>query len=274
MLLVSEFSLDAQLLHSKNPMPSFEVATIKPWSPPVIAPSVGPGDAQKPTKVAPVGAAAVTNPVHFIGPIGMLIEAAYGLPLQSGNRILGGPDWIRNGDRYEVIGKMDDVHYAAIQKMSAAEQKEQVLWMQQSLLAERFKFKAHIETTEMPRYALVLAKGGSKLEPAPADAKSQMSFRQNGPENEMRATAVSAEELAQSPFLKFDNRQIVDATGLQGRFNFTLKFRSNGNADAGGTGDAPELSTALQEQLGLKLVSENGQVEVLVIDHVERPSEN
>jgi uncharacterized protein (TIGR03435 family) len=66
----------------------------------------------------------------------------------------------------------------------------------------------------------------------------------------------------------------VDTTGLQGRFSFTLKF---GNAVVGGSeddGKAPELPTALPEQLGLKLVPENGPVEVVVIDHIERPSEN
>ena len=85
---------------------------------------------------------------------------------------------------------------------------------------------------------------------------------------------MSIEELARSQFLRIDKSQIVDRTGLQGRFSFTLKFS---NAVVGGTQDdsnAPELPTALQEQLGLKLVPENGPVEVVVIDHIERPSEN
>jgi bla regulator protein BlaR1 len=275
LLLAGEISLSAQLLLPKEPMPSFEVATIKPWKPPVISPSAGAGAPQKVMKVAPVGAAApVGERIDFIGQIELLIEAAYGLPLSS-PRILGGPDWIRNeSDRYEVIGKIDSAHYAAIQKMSPAHQQEQVSWMEQSVLADRFKFRAHIETREMPRYALVVAKGGSKLERAQVDAKSQMSFVRIGQANELRATAVSVEELARSPFLRIDTRQIVDTTGLQGRFSFTLKYS---NALVGGSEDdsnAPELSTALQEQLGLKLVPENGPVEVVVIDHLERPSEN
>jgi bla regulator protein blaR1 len=268
LLLVGEFSLDAQLLQRKEPMPSFEVASIKPWRPSTVIPPV--------VKFAPAGAAApVSDRVHFTGQIELLIEAAYGLPFSSGNRILGGPDWMRNeSDRYEVTGKIDDAHYAAIQQMSPAQQQEQVSWMEQSLLADRFKFRAHIETREMPRYALVVAKGGSKLERAQGDAKSQLSFGRNGQENELGATAVSIEELARSQFLRIDKSQIVDRTGLQGRFSFTLKFS---NAVVGGTQDdsnAPELPTALQEQLGLKLVPENGPVEVVVIDHIERPSEN
>jgi bla regulator protein BlaR1 len=281
LLLAGESSLFAQLLQPKEPMPSFEVATIRPWKPGiVISPVVSPVSAGSPPKVvkeAPVGAEAVPvgDRVHFIGQIELLIEAAYGLPLSSGNRILGGPDWIRSeSDRYEVTGKIDDAHYAAIREMSPALQHEQVALMEQSLLTDRFRFRAHVETREMPGYALVVAKGGSKLERAQGDAKSQLSFARNGQENELRATAVSVDELARSPFLRIDRRQIVDTTGLQGRFTFTLKFR---NAVVGGSADdsnSPELPAALQEQLGLKLVPRNGPVEIVVIDRIERPSEN
>jgi len=154
---------------------------------------------------------------------------------------------------------------------------EQVSLMEQSLLIDRFKFRAHIEDREMPMYALAVAKGGSKLERAHDDDKSQLSFVRNGQESELRATGVSVEELARSPFLRIDDRLIVDRTGLQGRFNFMLRFRDNPNADIGGSGDdgsAPALPAALQGQLGLKLVPENGPVPVVVIDHIERPSEN
>lgn len=261
LLLVGEFSLGAQLLQPKEPMPSFEVATIKLWKPSIVISPEGAGSPQKVAEEVPVGAAApVADRVHFIGEIELLIEAAYGLPFSSNDRVLGGPDWIRTtSDRYEVIGKIDDAHYAAIQKMSAAQQHEQVSRMEQSLLANRFKFRAHIETREMPRYALVGAKGGSKLEQAQGDAKSRLSLVPSGYGSELRAPAVSVGELAQSPFLRIDKRQIVDRTGLQGRFNFTLKFTANGNADVGAIEDAPALPTALQEQLGLKLVPENGR---------------
>ncbi len=221
-------------------------------------------------KVAPAGAAApVDQRIHFIGQIELLMEAAYGLPFSSSSRILGGPDWIRaESDRYEVMGKIGDAQYAAIRNMSIAQQQEQVSLMERSLLSDRFQFKAHTETREMPRYALVVAKGGSKLERAQGNDQTQLSFVQNGQEHELRATAVSLEELARSPFLRIDKRLIVDKTNLQGRFNFTLKFGS------GADSDAPELPAALQEQLGLKLVPENGAVEVVVIDHIERPSGN
>jgi uncharacterized protein (TIGR03435 family) len=273
LLLAAVLSLSAQLLRPTEPTPSFEVATIKPWSPPaVISP-------QKPVKIAPLGGPApVSDRVHFIGQIELLIGAAYDLPFSSDARILGGPDWIRSeSDRYEVTGKIDDAQYAAIQKMTIARQQEQVSLMEQSLLADRFRFKAHIETREMPRYALVVAKNGARLERAQDDAKTRLTLARNGQENVLSATAVSIEELARSPFLRIDNRQVVDKTGLQGRFTFTLKFSPRTSADAGGSvdvGNAPELPTALQEQLGLRLVPGNGPVEVVVIDRIERPSEN
>ena len=263
-VVAAGLAFGAQVIQPRASMPSFEVASVKPWSPAPVA-----DGAQKPVKVAPLGAApAITDRVHFIGQIELLIEAAYGLPPASDSRISGGPDWMRSeSDRYEVTGKIDAASYAAMQKMSAAEQREQVSLMEQSLLADRFQFKAHIETRELPQYALVVAKSGSRMERAPDDAQSRLAFVRNGGGNEIQATAVSMEELARAPFLRIDQRQMVNRTNLPGRFNFTLRF-------SGSVDDAPALPTALQEQLGLRLVPENGPVEVVVIDHIERPSGN
>ena len=264
-------SIRAQLLPPKEPMPSFEVASIKLWSPGIVSSGAAPR-----VKVAPTGAApAVGERVHFIGQIELLIESAYGLPFSSGNRIVGGPEWMRSeSERYEVLAKIDEARYAAMQKMSAAQQQEQVSLMEQSLLADRLRFRAHIENREMPGYALVVAKGGSKLERSKGDEKSQLSFVREGQQGELRATAVSLEELVRSPFLKMDDRLMVDRTGLQGAFNFTLKFSVRPDADAGDDRDAPALPAALQAQLGLKLVAENVPAQVVVIDHIERPSGN
>jgi uncharacterized protein (TIGR03435 family) len=262
------FALRAQLLHPTGPLPSFEVATVKPWQPPVVSSSVG--TAQKVEKVLPVGAAApVSSRIGFTGQIELLIESAYGLPVSSDSRILGGPAWIRNeSDRYQISAQIDPAEFLAIQKMIPAQQRERVSLMQQSLLADRFKFKAHIETREMPTFSLTIANGGVKLERAPADAKSRLSFVRKGSAYELSATAVTLEELAQSQFLQTDKRQILDKTGLQGRFNFTLSFKAQDDSSA------PELPTALQEQLGLKLTTDRAPVEVIIIDHIERPSEN
>ncbi len=269
LLLAGGTLLDAQLLHPRDAMPSFEVATIKPWTPP--APAATP----PPVKYVPVGATPpISDRALFTGEIQFLIESAFGLSIGSENRIVGGPGWIRDqAQRYQINAKIAAGDYAAMQKLSSAEQRKQVSWMQQSLLADRFQFAAHIETRQMPRYALMVAAGGSKLEPA-QDDRSLMSLAAVGQHVELKAAAISIEELAQSPFVRMDQRQIVDKTGLQGKFSFTLKF-TNGMAGARlDATDAPDLPTALQEQLGLRLVPETGLVEVLVIDRIERPSEN
>ncbi len=263
------FVLLAQLLRPTEPMPSFEVATIKPWTPPP------PTGAPPPVKYVPVGAPPpVSERVVFAGEIQFLIESAYyGLLIGSEDRILGGPNWIRDSSqRFQVAAKIGTEEYAAMQKMSGAAQRERVSLMQQSLLAERFQFKAHVETRERPRYAVVASGGGSKLVPAQPGDVSRMSLGTVGQHVELSATAVTLEELAQSPFLRMDQRQIVDKTGIAGKFTFTLKF-TNALARAD-LGDAPDLPTALQEQLGLRLVPETGPVEVLVIDRIERPTEN
>ena len=111
---MGNFPVDAQLLDPMDPAPSFEVASIKHWRPSIVISPAGPGSPQKMMKVAPTGAATpVSERVPFIGQIELRIEAAYGLPLSSNNRIIGGPDWIRNeSDRYEVIGKIDDAQYS------------------------------------------------------------------------------------------------------------------------------------------------------------------
>lgn len=255
-----------QLVRAVQPMPSFEVVSVKPWSP-----TPAPAGGAPRVKVVPTGVAppAISDRVHFIGQIELLIESAYGLPFSSESQVVGGPEWMRSeSDRYEVTATIDAARYAAMQKMSAAQQKEQVSLMEQLLLAERFGLKAHVETREMPEYSLVVAKGGSKMERAAEGAESRLSLSRNGQENEIRATAVSMAELAKSPFVKMDQRQIVDKTGLEGRFNFTLTYRANDESDGAA------LPTALQEQLGLRLVPESGPAEVVVIDHIERPSGN
>jgi uncharacterized protein (TIGR03435 family) len=265
--LAAVFPSSAQLVQPRAGMPTFEVVSVKPWIP--APPIVGADGPQRPVKVAPTGAApAITDRVHFIGQIELLIQSAYGLSPALENRIQGGPEWMRSeGERYEVTGKIDAARYAAMQKMSATEQREQVSLMEQSLLADRFQLKAHIETRKMPRYALVVAKGGLRMERAADGTQSRLSFARNSGESEIQATAVSMEELARAPFLRMDKREIVDRTGIEGRFNFTLKF---GESVSG----APALPTALQEQIGLRLAPEDGMAEVVVIDHIERPSGN
>jgi bla regulator protein blaR1 len=84
------------------------------------------------------------------------------------------------------------------------------------------------------------------------------------------AAGVTMEKFAQSPFMPVGGHPVVDQTGLKGRYDFTLKWAQEG----GGDSQEPGLFTAIQEQLGLKLVPAKAPVEVIVVDHVEKPSEN
>jgi bla regulator protein BlaR1 len=217
--------------------------------------------------------------VHTILPAALLIVPAYGLPIGSENRLVKGPDWLRNDiDQYEIEAKIDDAQFAARQKMSPAQQQEQVALMEQSLLADRFKLRVHFESVEMPVYALVVAKGGPKLTAAQARETKGLSSVGNAQGMKITASAVTLEDFVRSPLLTGPaGRQVVDQTRVKGTYDFALTWEPQGIAavDAANTaGDAPSLFTAIQDQLGLRLAPAKAPVEVIVIDHVEPPSTN
>ena len=232
-------------------------------------------------KVAPVDAGPPpTDRVHMILPISILITSAYNLPVGSESRILGGPDWLRQDiDQFEIQAKIEDSEYAAMQKMTLAQQHERVALMEQSLLADRFRLKVHFETREMPVYALVVAKSGAKLNPAKNEQPSRISTLGNQQGSEMTAIGVTLEQFVRSPLLTgaAGGRPVVDQTGLKGAFDFTLKWtpeQLSASAAAKEVADAPSFFTAIREQLGLLLVPSKAPVEVIVIDHIEQPSAN
>lgn len=153
------------------------------------------------------------------------------------------------GDRYDIEARAPGDATPAV---------EQVRLMFQSLLAERFKLKLHREMKQLPVYQVVIGKGGSKLTPAPLDDSK----------------AHSVDELVDAISLDVD-RPIIDKTGLAGKFEYTLDWTQLGQArreDPDGYASGA-LSRAL-ERLGLKLEATKDQVEMLIIDHVERPSAN
>jgi uncharacterized protein (TIGR03435 family) len=150
--------------------------------------------------------------------------------------------------------------------------------MMQSLLAERFKLVVHRVAKEMPVYALVVAKNGSRLQLAKTD---ETNFRGSRGLYDCQAVPVSmlAGQLGRTL-----GRPVTDETGLKGQYDFKLEWTPTPDEPPPGpeplarsvpdqTG--PSIFTALQEQLGLKLESRKGQVDVLVIDSVEKvPTEN
>jgi bla regulator protein BlaR1 len=278
-----------EIVHASGPLPVFEVATVKLMKPEVLialsegaatggAGSAGGGAAtvggEKVVRETSVhmfyGEGPLTDRVHLRWKAKMLIEIAYGLPIGSELRVVGGPEWIDNdADRYEMQGKIDDATFAAMQTMPVAERNRQVNLMEQALLADRFALKVHFEKRQLPVYALVVAKGGPKLREAKPDEVARLTGTGNGQNNVLDAQALTLAQLVRSPLLRPGGRMVVDQTGLTGRYDFTLKS-SSGDADATG----PSLFTAMEEQLGLKLVSTKAPVEVIVVDHVERPGEN
>ncbi len=158
------------------------------------------------------------------------------------------------------------------------------------------------ETRELPMYAMVIAKGGSKLRPAkeipdatdtvlpppmaPGTAPSLSGVRKgffaylNGSTFEMQAKALSLDELAQMLQRQPDagRRLIVNQTGINGFFDCTMKWTTEMRTAPMGErhpdSDEPPFFTAIREQLGLRLIPTKGPAEVIVIDHIQRPSEN
>jgi bla regulator protein BlaR1 len=273
-----------QVVQASGPLPSFEVATIKPNHGGPLPPLMSLPNVFR----------------NFNVTARDLVRVAYGLPPSiATTRVFGGPAWIDN-NRYDVDGKIPDAVFAEIQK-SQKLRREQMLLMVQSLLAERFKLVAHVETREMPIYELVVAKSGPKLTlakpaqpgddappppPAPGAMPKPGDMRQGLmvlPKTrnvmEMTAKGQTLDALAQMPFFGL-GVPVVNKTGLTARYDFTLDWTpdpgaaATNAADAPAEVEAPSVYTALEEQLGLKLVSTKGPVEVIVIDHIELPSEN
>jgi uncharacterized protein (TIGR03435 family) len=145
------------------------------------------------------------------------------------------------------------------------------------LLAERFKLVLHHAQKELPVYGIVAAKGGPKMTPTTAESVAGNTATVGFRDGEMMAKNASMSEFASlmQRYIGLD-RPIVDHTGISGKYDFKLSWapdtspaRAANDSNAG-----PDLFTAVQEQLGLKLQPLKEPTDVLVIDSVERPSEN
>jgi len=203
-------------------------------------------------------------------PLRPIIASAYELSLQT-FRLVGGPAWI-GADRFDITGTVPE-----------GSTRRELPLMLRALLADRFKLVVHAETRETPIYTLVVARAdgtiGAGLRKADVDCEAVPLDRdrcQSQINDKIIGRGQSLGSLAQmlSPFA---GRQVVDRTGLTGRFDFDLEFPELA-AGPGGSGPAADTGgsvfTAVQEQLGLKLTSTRGPVEFVVIDSVEHPTEN
>jgi uncharacterized protein (TIGR03435 family) len=173
-------------------------------------------------------------------------------------------------ERYDVVGKPPG---GGQPNMADAR------LMMQPLLAERFQLKFHREMREIPIYALTVAKGGPKMKPRQeGDGGPPTSLMFRGPN--VPGRNASMQMLAGGLQRLVLDRPVIDKTGLKGTFDFDLKFRPDGTQLGGRPGqppadpDLPDIFTAMQEQLGLKLEAQKGPGEVIVVDSVAKPSEN
>jgi uncharacterized protein (TIGR03435 family) len=264
-----------------TPLPQFEVASVKPAAPGQRGYFIRPGAN---------GGLDVTNmPLKEIMVLAWRIQ-----PFQ----ISGGPSWIES-ERYDIMAKPD--HTPKLDER----------WlMLQSLLADRFQLKIHHETKELPIYALVLANKDGKLGPQLVQSKegSCTPFDPAKPPpppdsgkppvmgcggmmmgfGNINGTSVGLAML--TPVLARNlGRTVVDKTGLKGEFDIKVQWTPDQTqlqlmGPPGGLPpdmpapqfdpNGPSIFTAFQEQLGLKLESQKGPVDVIVIDHVEKPSDN
>ncbi len=198
-------------------------------------------------------------------------------------QISGGPSWIAS-DRWNILAKpaSDVPQDGPIQyeKMNDAQRRTYMALVRQrlqALLAERFQLQLRHEAREQTMYALTVAKNGPKLKESADQSVSGFLKRGRG---QITGKGAQIETLAQ--FLAIDvRRPIIDRTGLTSRYDFTLDWtpdRAPSADDAGKAAAAdptgPTVFTALQEQLGLRLESQKGPVDTLVIDRVTKPSEN
>jgi uncharacterized protein (TIGR03435 family) len=186
--------------------------------------------------------------------------------------------WMKTS-RFDLTAKVSGENVAAYKKLNVTQRRQ----MLETLLTERFQLKTHLETRTSAIYNLVVDKGGSKLKPTTALTAPSIEEEHAHPEkykgNSMsmgpgmfEGTAVSVRSLA-SQLANAVSKPVTDATNLTGSYDITLHFRPE-DAPASNTTDAPSVFSAVEEQLGLKLVPSKGPVEILVVDAAQKPEAN
>jgi uncharacterized protein (TIGR03435 family) len=197
-----------------------------------------------------------------------LISFAYGVHLR---QVTGGPAWL-DSELYDITGEPE---------AEGAPNRKQIEGMIQKLLADRFKLTFHHDKKELTAYTVVVGKNGSKLTPSAGDPKGLPGVGMRALGNMFASNAQMSDFTGFLQAVVLD-RPVVDQTELTGRFDFQMKWTPDetqfGGRGGGAKNDAPDappdLFAAIQEQLGLQLKSAKLPVDVLVIDHVEKPSEN
>jgi uncharacterized protein (TIGR03435 family) len=217
-----------------------------------------------------------------------LIQYAY----RDHQQFLGGPDWLDN-ERWDIEAKAPEGTVTVRANPINTTVPDTMALMIQSLLEDRFKLKRHTEMRKLPVYELTMSKGGAKIKlsddqtPAAAfvggrgqpGALARGGIRLGRSDIEMQAQSISL--LAAALGALYAGRPVVDKTGLKGLYDIRLQWTPDPGlaapinpAATAGSPSGPSLFQAIEEQLGLKLDSVRAPLPVLVIDSVERPSEN
>jgi uncharacterized protein (TIGR03435 family) len=194
-------------------------------------------------------------------------------------RIPGAPGWVYS-DMYDIRAKMSASDLAELSKLSMQKQMPRRREMLRALLADRFKLIVHSEPAEIECYALFLGKNGPRnMKKEPDDEEQSLSWA--GARTDVTAHAFPFGAFVQTTLSAQVGCPIVDRTGMAGKYDFALKWSLDTSVMPGPDGvtsapdtSAPTISTALEEQLGLKLEHTKVPTERLVIDHIERPTEN
>ncbi len=239
-----------------NADPAFDVATIKPSRP----------DERLSILVNPSGTQFTTTDTTLTN----LVTFAYGIhPRQ----VTGGPAWLET-EKYDLLARPD---------VAGMPNEKQLRSMVQKLLADRFKLAFHRDQKELAVYAIVLGKTGPKLTKSEGDPNGLPGLGFGGL-GRFRGRNTSIADFAGLMQTLVLDRPVVDQTGLHDRYDFTLNWTPDETQFGGLTGQLPapsdkadvppDLYTAIQQQLGLKIDPTKASVEVLVIDHVEKPSAN
>lgn len=239
----------AVITTAQNQPLAFEVASIKPYKPGNL-----PVGGMRPL---PGGERYVAGGV----PLRLMIKFMYYI---TDDQIVGAPKWV-------------DTEFWDIEaKAARPSTRDQLHEMFTTLLEDRFKLQFHHEMKEMRAYVLTADKGGPKLRPN--TAPDSFDFPLNSSGGKTVGTRVSMQYLCWVLSQYLNSTPVVDMTGLRGYYDFTLGWtaplRRPGDPPPAVDTEGPSLSTALKEDLGLKLESSKTAVDVMVIDHVERPSEN
>lgn len=192
----------------------------------------------------------------------LLIQFAYGIVNEAAGRIIGAPSWT-SSDRFDIAAKF------------SSDDQNQVPQMTQALLADRFKLVAHHETRPMPVYHLVFAKRGvlgRGLALSPVDCSAERARCGTTMDNGFLSGRAAMMGQVSNSLSFIVGRTVIDRTDVDRRFDFTIRF-SNTRQDSDND-SSPTIFTVLQEDLGLKLVPATEPLDLLVIERIDKPSED